>query len=216
MSRCLIPPFEESQPTKYTEIKPSSSKIAQYQPHRYIYIYDNDYFAYLANLEGWPGNGTPSAPFIIEGLRITTPSHRCAIEIVDVDVYFQIRHCMILGGYHQLGGGIELSRVQNGRIFNNIINYTRRTGISLYLSRETTLENNTISNNGNMGIEVASCSNIFLSGNKINNNSATGIRLYHSGYCTLLHNTVTNIHGRGIHLSDSANSTVFNNTVTNT
>ncbi|MFW9976134.1 MAG: hypothetical protein ACFFDQ_12760, partial [Candidatus Thorarchaeota archaeon] len=62
---------------------------SSYAPHGPIFITSNQDFID----QGWPGNGSESNPYMIEGLNITSP--QICIEIRNVDVHFTVKDCYL-------------------------------------------------------------------------------------------------------------------------
>ncbi|MFX0050982.1 MAG: right-handed parallel beta-helix repeat-containing protein, partial [Candidatus Hermodarchaeota archaeon] len=111
-----------------------SSQLIEHEP---IEIYSNNEFIAMANVEGWPGDGSQSSPIIINGLSIIgTPFISC-IGIWETDLHFQISNCHLSEGLV----GIHLSNTSYGYIINN------------------TISNANGGNNGRGGIHLSSGSN---------------------------------------------------------
>ncbi|MEM4734541.1 MAG: hypothetical protein QXS20_02400 [Candidatus Thorarchaeota archaeon] len=62
---------------------------ASYTPHDPVYVTSDMDFV----VQGWPGNGTESDPFVIEGLDIATSGTTC-ITVQNTTAYFEIRGCV--------------------------------------------------------------------------------------------------------------------------
>ncbi|MHA2161705.1 MAG: hypothetical protein ACXABF_04735, partial [Candidatus Thorarchaeota archaeon] len=79
-------------------------------PHDPIVINDNQDF----ETQAWPGNGSESNPFIIDGLNIT--DFDSCISIIGTTAYFIIRNCFLrsIGGFS--GFAVNLQDVSNGTI----------------------------------------------------------------------------------------------------
>ena len=88
-------------------------------------------FSDTALLEGWPGDGSPENPFIIDGLDIDLggSAGQC-ISINNTRVSFSIRNCNLTGTGRELGAGISLENVTNGELLNNTCT-SNRWGIRL-------------------------------------------------------------------------------------
>jgi parallel beta-helix repeat protein len=69
------------------------------------------------SIQGWPGNGTPSSPYLLENLTII-PAGRYAIDISDTDAFLIIRNCTFWLPEYYSGGAILLYNVTNVRIMN--------------------------------------------------------------------------------------------------
>lgn len=188
----------------------SKSLISSYTPHDPIYINGNTNFNDTAYFEDWPGNGTASNPYIINGLEITGLSNDNLIEIKNTDVFFHITNCLLNGG----GLGIRLNNISNGYIFSNIISNNHDGGINLSSSDNNTLSNNTLSNNDGTGIWLSSSTNNTLFNNTAYDNNYDGIYI-HGSWNNISANTVYNNSHSGIEMRSSANNTIANNTAYN-
>lgn len=109
-----------------------STRIFQtsYTPHAPIFISGNQDFID----QGWPGNGTESNPFTIEGLNITSP--QVPIEIRYVDVHFIIRDCFLQPT--ALNYTIDLFHADNGTLEECEI-YSEYRGIKVEYSDHLTI-----------------------------------------------------------------------------
>ncbi len=107
--------------------------VGRHISHAPIYINGNSEFYSQATLEGWPGDGSPSNPYVIEYLDITgnVPSSGL-IVIQNTDVHFVIRDCIIHDNQGRDGAGIILQNVSNARISNVKIFNTNGTGILIF------------------------------------------------------------------------------------
>jgi len=146
-----------------------------------ILINSNSEFKYLAEQEGWVGNGTPSNPYSVTNLTINASGRRI-IDINNVDLYFQIKNCTLIGA------GVSFFNVKNGMLINNsIIDEPEKRGIYMqhcvnflikmnFFSRITLINvekgeisNNTITDeNGGYRINLDECSDIQIKFNEIN------------------------------------------------
>lgn len=156
----------------------------QYVLHEPIVIENNVDFSTL----GFPGDGSPENPYLIEGLNITSKA-QILIHIHDTMAYFSIRN-NLLNGLNSTGDGIYLSFVTHGTIDTNIVTNCK-LGISLVGSENNTVSSNTVSN-CESGIHLVGAWNTTLSHNTVSNNRETGIRLLGSGHNTLLDNSLVN------------------------
>lgn len=207
--------INQSKVSKALSIKqPSVVKSIQYEDHSPIFIQGNNDFASQAATNGWPGEGTDTAPYIIDGYNITGPLYRELIEIWDTDVHFRISNCLLDHG----SSGIDLNHVTNGQIINNTVvnnDYNHRTGISLYRSANCILLNNSVSNHEWHGISLYSSNNCTLINNWISNNNGYGIFLSWTEKVFLINNTVKNNGGNGIYLRGSEKCELSKNKISN-
>jgi parallel beta-helix repeat protein len=185
-------------------------------PHAAIAIDGDANFSDTALLEGWPGDGSPENPYIIDGLDISPhfSSVHC-ISISNTRVSFTISNCNLTRttSFHMMayvGSGIRLLNVSNGELVNNTCN-NNRFGIWLHVSDSNTLANNTCTNSQRNGISLYESDSNTVANNNCNNNSY-GIHLWESDSNTVENNTCTSNGADGIRLGESDSNTVANNT----
>ncbi len=193
-----------------------------YVEHDPITIWGNEDFSTTAALENWPGNGTESNPYKINGLNITGPSDRILIGIINTDAFFQISNCILSEGFY----GINFHDVTNGVISNNTI-VNNHGGILLETSGCSRISNNHVSKNQGRwsgedwdwgsGVMILNSNYSLISNNTISNNERHGILLYESAHSNLSSNVVFNNSMvpwySGIHLEGSENCTLSNNII---
>ncbi len=103
------------------------------------------------------GSGTEADPFVIEGYDIDGTGYGYGIYIGNTTAHFEVRNNRVsnASGNHQppyyAESGIYLYKVQNGKILGNIIT-GNRNGITLYCSKDCTVNHNTITENSEVGI----------------------------------------------------------------
>jgi parallel beta-helix repeat protein len=195
-----------------------SSFTLQYDTHSPIYIEGNADFKTQASIENWPGNGTQSAPYVIDRLAIIDTSNHWGkrmVEIKDSDAHFRISNCLLDHGITGMYSttGILLRNASNGQLTNNTI-ANHGYGIELNSSGNNILTNNTVANNSRYGIGLEFSRNNTLTNNTVANNYKYGIGLEFSRNNTLTNNTVTN-NRDGIRFEFSRNNTLVGNTVAN-
>ncbi|MFW9811989.1 MAG: DUF1565 domain-containing protein, partial [Candidatus Thorarchaeota archaeon] len=116
--------------------------------HDPITIDGNANFLNTALLEGWPGDGSPENPFIIDRLEIDLGgAHDRCISISNTRVSFIISNCNLTGAYY----GISLENVTNAKLVNNTCSSNTIVGIELRDSYLNTIVNNICSNNNWVG-----------------------------------------------------------------
>ncbi|MFX1284770.1 MAG: BMP family ABC transporter substrate-binding protein [Promethearchaeota archaeon] len=162
------------------------------------------------------GSGTPSNPYIIEGLYINEASG-VLISISDTRANFRISNNLI-NGYLTSGHGIYLSNVTHGNFSHNAI--INCGGIATYDSENNTIIENSIINCG-YGIYFESSNYSLISGNWMYDNKYNGIKFVGSSVNnTITWNTVfknglysPNVEA-GIYIREhSYNTTISHNTV---
>jgi len=176
-----------------------------------LFEIDGDvHFAAAAQTEGWPGDGSPGNPYIIDGLDIDLRggAGHC-ISISNTQVSFTVSHCNLIGASE--GAGIYLENVLYGNLLENIIENTYY-GIYLYYSDSNTVANNTCIGNS-YGISLTDSNSNTITDNTCTSNS-NGISLGDSNSNTITNNICTS-NSYGISLAVSGSNTVANNTCFN-
>ena len=127
----------------------------------------------------FPGGGTPSNPFIIEGYRIRDKGEP-SIFIANVTLSFTIRNC-ILSSISNYGIYIENFKFGTINISNNSINCHHSVGIYLRETkcRSLVVANNTLKDNLN-GIVILNCQNEALIANNTLEYNDAGISIGNS------------------------------------
>ena len=111
------------------------------------------------------GNGTYSAPYIIEDLIIDGGGSGSCILIENSNVYFRIENCSVYNsGNFWSYAGIRLYNVDNGQLINNNCSSNNYGGIYLQNSDNNTVSANFV-NNSRYGIYLENSKNNTISGN---------------------------------------------------
>ncbi len=172
------PPSEVLRSTETSRISLSSKfhpsiGVNNLVPHSPININGDADFIAQAQNEGWPGDGTPQSPYVIENYNITgnTSSLVGLINIQQVTVHFVIRNCRIWGNAATSGLGMFLWNVSNGKIVNNEIhNMTGRDSVGIQVddSLNVIIANNTVHDiDGRGGIVTRRNLNLIINNNTI-------------------------------------------------
>ncbi|MGY5853344.1 MAG: NosD domain-containing protein, partial [Candidatus Thorarchaeota archaeon] len=152
-----------------------------YSTHSPITITSNADF----EAQGFPGNGTPTNPYRIEGYNITTWG--VCISIDDTNACFVILDCLLKAGGQNRA--IDMDNVTHGMIRDNIFHQTS-TCVYMIRSHNNTMMNNTMSGN------------------------AVGVQLWYSSYNVVVNNTITESHSLGgLEIWFSSDNVVVNNTI---
>jgi parallel beta-helix repeat protein len=194
-----------------------------YNPQAAIVIDGDANFSDTALLEGWPGDGSPENPFIIDGLN-TTPGGGWieSIYIRNTRINFIICNCNYIGAPEDTFGfswepGIYLNNVTNGELVNNTCK-KNPIGILLDSSNSNTVVNNTCIDNFHGIYLNESVSNTVVNNTCIDNSewgmsvAGFGICLEHSDSNTVANNICNNNNAIGICLDESSCNTVEKNT----
>jgi parallel beta-helix repeat protein len=198
---------------------------ATYVPHENITITSNAEF----DTFGFPGDGSPSFPYVIEGYSITTEEY--CISITNTTVHFVIEDCLLTDA---IESGISLDNATHGTIRNNIISgiyagirlhqdshnsivnntvFGNDYGVIFESSNDNTFTNNTVSGNSESGVDVFSSNHSLFAGNTISGNSRVGLDLSDCWNNSVVNNVISNNFGDGIYIEGSSNNVITNNTI---
>ncbi len=181
----------------------SPRKAISYTAHSPIKIFGNASFKNTAQSEGWPGDGSESNPYVIEGLEITGSSSDLTLILIEkTDVYFKISNNS-LDGKKQTQDGIKLFSVSNGMILDNEVKNCLYAGISIQNSATNTISGNTVSKNGRSGTWKANYWKLDL----------CGMNLIASHSNEITNNTITSNNIHGISLDASSNNLLLKNEI---
>jgi parallel beta-helix repeat protein len=208
-----------------TVVSPQASFLGNFsavQNHPPIFIDGNANFSSTAAAEGWKGNGTIDAPFVIEGLQITSFANSTLLEIQNTDIHFQILNCSFSGGDY----GIYFDNVTHGTIVETKVTNAALYGIQLEFSHNNSLTDNVVAANKD-GINLFLSDNNTLITNRVINNFGYGIHTFRSGwkiyprfqinygsFNILINNSISHNGGDGLFLDHSWFSIVRGNTIT--
>ncbi|MFX1516681.1 MAG: right-handed parallel beta-helix repeat-containing protein, partial [Promethearchaeota archaeon] len=179
----------------------------QFSPHDPISIFSDEDF----DLQGFPGSGTVSDPYRIEGYNITSSKGEL-ILIRYTRVYFMIKN-NLLNGLFKASSGIKLIDVDNGIIESNYISNHTSNGIDLHFSNCNIIYDNAINNNFN-GIRLREAHINHISKNIIRNNKQSGISIDDSDLNIFSHNVITENQLTGI-LSGGVKNIISANLILN-
>ncbi len=198
----------------------SSEKLVA---HGKIRINSNVQFKILAQKEGWPGNGTPDDPYIIEGYSIDAHASGPAIYIANTTVYFILRNNTIYNvsskllignmvmSLYKVPYGIMLINVKHGTVENNTLRDSF-VGISLYSSSQNVIRGNNVSRAA-MGIYL----DIMSSNNTVVNNICdviySGINIGYDSNSNVVKDNVIRGSVYGISISGGNNNVFYNNSM---
>lgn len=144
----------------------------------------------MATLEGWTGDGSESAPFVIEDYEIAvTGSGASGIEVWNTTAFLTVRNCTIQGDWNA-DSGILFANATNATAIENNCHSFGYGGICLAWSSGCVVTNNT-------------CTSNFC-----------GIYLQESDSNNVTDNNVSS-NDRGIYATGSSNNSFENNTCCN-
>ncbi len=141
-------------------------------------------------IQGWPGNGTSSDPYLIENQRIQAIDGYYGyygIHVYYTDVFFIIRNCTIVTPDHSAGYAIRMLNVANARIENCNVT-VEETG---YEISEPYIYGIYISQSGNVNV-----SNCVVEG------VTYGIQTHRSTECSIKYNKLIGRYGIRVIISN--------------
>ena len=183
----LIPIFSSDIHRDYETPTQRKNGETSYSIHSPILIQSNDDFANQATTEGWPGEGTSSSPYIIQGYSIETASGS-GIYIEDVTVHFIISGCNIWSSGESTRG-IEIRNASSAKI-ESCLTSDHLDGISASTIPMLNISSNTATSSS-FGFVIFNCNNSIVSGNYLNDNNI-GITLAQMSGCDFSKNTFIN------------------------
>lgn len=160
-----------------------------------------------ANESGWPGDGTPSDPYIISDAVISNPANGLGIFVSGTSKHLVIENCTFIGTSSY---AVEVTGSSNVTIRSSAMDGCF-CAVFMYTSRNCTIANNTISSCQTGLLLISSC-DIVIFGNTITDSLYDGMELCTSTGNTITGNTVSRSGDYCIHLSSSDGNTIFGNT----
>ena len=188
-----------------------SARQVSLTPHGSIYIQGNMAFNSTAMTEGWPGDGSASAPYVISGYEITPAATEDGITIKLTDVYFIISGCYI----HDGKNGILLSTVMNGVVTGNNCTNNSYDGIQLIGASDNIIISNNCTSNDLYGVRLYSSSNQNTVSQNNCSNNYDGIYVYSSSVNEIIDNNCSNNTHDGISLTGSHYNNMTGNLASN-
>ncbi|TFG27083.1 hypothetical protein EU527_18985 [Candidatus Thorarchaeota archaeon] len=215
-----------------TEQKVDSQFNISYIEHSRIEIKNDTDFAYQDSIEGWDGNGSAVAPYIIEGYNIT--DDQMCIYIHDVTAYFTIRNCFINSSTGPSDPGIYLYNASHARIENTFVTWhtyaiyaqdcpdvvidgctiTESFANTIWIisSDRAVLSNCEVFNNG-FRIYIQSSDYVTINNNEIHDNYWQGLMIETSDFLNITSNTIESNGDDGISLYRCNNATLYDNDI---
>ncbi|MFW9997216.1 MAG: right-handed parallel beta-helix repeat-containing protein, partial [Candidatus Odinarchaeota archaeon] len=198
-------------PNNVLACKMSGMAFSGYVDHPSIAIGNSSQLLSQAIDEGWDGDGTPSDPIIIDGLRITGSGDLIAIG--HTNLHFKITNSNLIGGTT----GIYFINVSNGQVVNTVINgsnyqssLNERYGIRMYGSDNCSVTETNVSSY-DYGIELEYSNNTTIDGSIVFDNHY-GIYFHGSSQNMISDSEVfdNTLHGITLTTRSSYNSIVNN------
>lgn len=158
--------------------------------------------------QGWPGNGSVTNPYRIEGLSITDGG--TSISISGTSSHFVVQDCIIQSNTSMEDVGIYLDGTSNGTIRNCSIDGKYR-GVEVWYSIDYVIDDNSIMN-GIYAMEV----NYGDFGNITRNEASecyAGVQAHYCEDANISSNVFTNNRGVGVYVGGGEGGAVYNNTI---
>lgn len=149
-----------------------------------------------ASANGWPGDGTPARPYLIEGLSIQCDANATSISIRNTTLSFRVSNCVITAtgqvndGTIYRGVGVSLTNVANGTLSGLSINGFER-GIDVDSSRDLRIENCSVSAPRDYGINAQHSQRMVIENNTLRGGIGPGIRIGHSERSMIQYNNAS-------------------------
>ena len=184
-----------------------------YSQHDSIYINSDSDFVE----QGWPGNGSVTNPYVIEGLNVSYSYDswlQSAISIKHTTVYFEIRNCLLMLPYaNPFEIAIRFENVSYGTVMNCfLINY--EYGSFLEDSNNCIVFNNTAFSTGyyeiRAGFGLQDSINCTIMKNEVKK-AIEGYSIYRCNNCSVTSNSVSDIKHSAVSLWYSNCCIVQNN-----
>ncbi|MHA2296655.1 MAG: NosD domain-containing protein [Candidatus Hodarchaeales archaeon] len=158
----------------------------------------------------FPGNGTISFPYVIEGYLISNSTTKL-IHIQDTTVHFVIRN-NILNGINGGFNGISLYNTVHGTFDSNTIPNCKQ-GIKVESSTLITVSRNTVTNSTGSGIFINISYDNLITDNNILINKEYGVFLLDSEFNNITNNDISENVLDGIFLQNSDNNKISYNSI---
>jgi parallel beta-helix repeat protein len=154
------------------------------EAHDPIEITGDAEFAALAADEGWLGSGTPSDPYAITDMQIST-TESYAISLTDTTVSFVVSGCTLTASL----ASVNMQNVRNGLVDGNEL-LGAPYGAVLWSSDGNVVSNNTCDTSG-ASVLLVDSDDCILADNALSSSSGVGIQMMEAVNTTLRANAMT-------------------------
>ncbi len=221
-----------------SSLQPDLDRSLAYTDHDPILIDGDQEFHDTATLEGWSGNGSETAPYIITGYRFIAAEHMFRVSNSGVHYVFAGNS---LDGISGIWCGIAIIDSSNGTIASNLV---RRAAVGIHVvhvenyvisgnevwdnimygvvvehaSSNVVVSCNRVTGNPDGGIYIGnpygapSSMNLEIAGNNVSANGGDGIKVLEAFNCTISDNSISSQGVNGIAVG-SGSVWIENNTV---
>ena len=191
------PEIKESVITKRTNTR-------SYEVESQILIDNNSHFIDMATANDWPGDGSSTTPYRIEGLSITEPG--ICIRIMYVTLYFVISGCYLnstVAGWE----AVEFFNTLHGKIEDSYV-FGGFKGIAIYSSQNSVIDNCTVADSFHDGIGLDSGHKTSIIGCEVTDSTDIGINVYNSDDVIIQETVVQDSGEQGVFVNYSDNCTL--------
>ncbi|MFW9974308.1 MAG: NosD domain-containing protein [Candidatus Thorarchaeota archaeon] len=208
----IVPYYVAKESRNYYSIVSSRQNQISYVFHEPFNITSDSDF----EIQGWPGNGSYSNPFLIENLNITTSQSAC-IWVSNTTSHFIIQNCYFASpvnefGSHQPVFPITMTNVSNSIIRGNKI-IDSKCGISGYSLFNCSISDNQFNVSWSaIEIRLSNFTTILNNSQKFDS-CYYGLNIISCRNCTISHNVFMHILSTGIYTQMSYNTSLIYNTL---
>ncbi|MHA1978460.1 MAG: NosD domain-containing protein [Candidatus Hodarchaeales archaeon] len=153
---------------------------------------------------GFPGTGTKTDPFVINGFKIVNNYSRNLINLINVNHHVIIKDNFLSGTDYN---GITLTNSPNSIIQNNTISDAGWLAINVLQSHNTTVEQNSIFSVNTGGIEIKNAQDVTFKDNTVTDSPGFGVKLDSVQNITVENNIITNTSLQGVEIESIASIT---------
>jgi parallel beta-helix repeat protein len=199
----------------YPHLTQNVSPNAPLISHGPLHINGNSDLVNLAQLYGWPGNGTPENPYLIEGYTFDGNGGGYAFWLENTDLHVLIKNCRIWNAtstyIFPYGAGLRLVSASNITVSHNLITSSKHA-IELCGAMNVTIKHNTVTDSY-FGIyfNTPASSNALVERNIVTKNNE-GIVLYDGPIGEIIGNVISN-NAIGISMSGARSNIVKGNEI---
>ncbi|MFX1481625.1 MAG: NosD domain-containing protein [Promethearchaeota archaeon] len=198
-----VPMAELESPVTVNEnLKLTESNLIAYTQHGPIDITSDAEFIMQASVEGWPGEGSESNPYKIDGYNITHMGY--SIRIVNVTIPFEITNCYLASN----SAGVLIEGSSDCRVYYNIFD---NASVEICDSNNCEVYSNGF--HSDSGIIINRCSHVSVTDVEVIAPSNQGILVTHSSHCTISSNILNSSTTAAIVALDSISCNITSNII---
>jgi parallel beta-helix repeat protein len=159
---------------------------------------------------GWPGDGTPARPYLIDGLIFHSEANASAVDIRNTTLSFRISNCAMIAlgqdgaSLIYRGAGVSLTNVANGSLSHLTVNGFV-FGMDVRSSRDIRIDNCSVFNSNAVEIYILYSHRLTIENNTVRGANGSGIQLESSGRAIIQCNNASFNDYCGINLGGNSN-----------